>query len=239
MTDERSFVIVRYMEQDDNYLSKLQDYYADNSVLPPYSTIMSLLGFKSKSAVAALVARLKLAQFLESTPEKRLKPGKRFFERPIFDSVRAGLPHPAGDMHHDTITIDEYLVNQPSRTVLVTVKGDSMIDAGILDGDTVVVEKRASANVGDIVVAIVDNEFTLKRLDREKGRFVLRPANKAYSVIRPGKDLEIFGVVIGLFRKYAVRHSTGARIGARTEIARDRTNRSLPAPVSGVRERAQ
>ena len=60
------------MEQDDNYLAKLQDYYADNSVLPPYSTIMSLLGFKSKSAVAALVARLKLAQFLESTPENAL-----------------------------------------------------------------------------------------------------------------------------------------------------------------------
>jgi len=79
-----------------------------------------------------------------------------------------------------------------------------MIDAGILDGDTVVVEKRDGANVGDIVVAIVDNEFTLKRLDREKGRFVLRPANKAYSVIRPGKDLEIFGVVIGLFRKYVL-----------------------------------
>lgn len=79
-----------------------------------------------------------------------------------------------------------------------------MIDAGILDGDTVVVEKRAAASVGDIVVAIVDNEFTLKRLRREKGRPVLRPANKAYAVIRPKENLEIFGVVTGLFRKYAV-----------------------------------
>ena len=83
------------------------------------------------------------------------------------------------------------------------VKGDSMIDAGILDGDTVVVEKRATASVGEIVVAIADNEFTLKRLDREKGRPVLRPANKANAVIRPKEDLEIFGVVTGLFRKYA------------------------------------
>ena len=74
-------------------------------------------------------------------------------------------------------------------------------DAGILDGDTVVVEKRGAA-VGDIVVAIVDNAFTLKILAREKGRFVLRPANKAYAVIRPREDLEIFGVVTGLFRKY-------------------------------------
>lgn len=190
------------MENDANYLAKLQDYYADYGVLPPYSTIMSLVGFKSKSPVAALVARLKLQGFLESTPDKRLKPGRRFFERPVYDSVRAGFPSPAGDAHHDTLTIDEYLVSHPSSTVLVTVKGDSMIDAGILPGDTVVVEKRAMANAGDMVIAIVDNEFTLKTLGREKGEFVLIPANPAYPVIRPRGELEIFGVVVGQFRKY-------------------------------------
>ena len=190
------------MENDASYLAKLQDYYADHSVLPPYSTIMVLLGFKSKSPVAALIARLKLLGFLESTPEKRLKPGKRFFERPIFDSVRAGSPSPVGDPRYDTLTIDEYLVSHPSSTVLVTVKGDSMIDAGIMPGDTVVVEKRGPANVGDMVIAIVDNEFTLKTLGREKGRFVLLPANPAYPVIRPQGDLEIFGIVVGQFRRY-------------------------------------
>ncbi len=190
------------MEQDANYLARLQDYYADNGVLPPYSTVMMLLGFRSKSPVAALVARLKLMGFLESTPEKRLKPGRRFFERPIYDSVRAGFPSPAEDTRHDTLTIDEYLVERPSSTVLVTVKGDSMIDAGIMPGDTVVVEKRSLANVGDMVIAIVDNEFTLKTLGKEKGKFVLIPANPAYPVIRPQSDLEIFGVVVGQFRKY-------------------------------------
>lgn len=190
------------MENDAHYLAKLQDYYADYGVLPPYSTIMSLVGFKSKSPVAALVARLKLQGFLESTPDKRLKPGRRFFERPVYDSVRAGFPSPAGDARHDTLTIDEYLVNHPSRTVLVTVKGDSMADAGILPGDTVVVEKRAVANAGDMVIAIVDNEFTLKTLGREKGEFILISANPAYPVIRPKGELEIFGVVVGQFRKY-------------------------------------
>ena len=190
------------MENDASYLAKLQDYYADHSVLPPYSTIMSLVGFKSKSPVAALVARLKLQGFLESTPEKRLKPGRRFFERPIYDSVRAGFPSPAGDAQHDTLTIDGYLVSHPSSTVLVTVKGDSMVDAGIMPGDTVVVEKRSVANVGDMVIAIVDNEFTLKTLGREKGKFILLPANPAYPVIRPKGDLEIFGIVVGQFRKY-------------------------------------
>jgi repressor LexA len=82
------------------------------------------------------------------------------------------------------------------------VKGDSMIDAGIHAGDVVVVEKRHTANAGDIVVAILDNEFTLKRFGREKGRVVLWPENKAYPVIRPIGEAEIFGVVVGLFRKY-------------------------------------
>ena len=188
--------------RDDIYLAKLQDYYADHGVLPPYSTIMTLLGLKSKSPVMALVARLKLQGYLESTAEKRLKPGKRFFERPIYDSVRAGLPSMAGDASYDTLSIDEYLIASPSHTVLVTVKGDSMIDAGIMPGDVVVVEKRGPANVGDMVIAIVDNEFTLKILAKEKGRFILKPANPAYPVIRPEADLEIFGIVVGQFRKY-------------------------------------
>jgi hypothetical protein len=70
----------------------------------------------------------------------------------------------AFDSGHEALSIDEYLVANPARTVLIRVKGDSMIDAGIHSGDTVVAEKRSHANVGDIVVAIIDNEFTLKRL---------------------------------------------------------------------------
>ena len=116
--------------------------------------------------------------------------------------MRAGSPSPAADATQETLNIDEQLVRHPSRTVLITDKGDSMIDAGIQLGDVVVVEKHTSANVGDIVVAMLDNEFTLKRFDREKGRVVLRPENKAYPVIRPKGDLEIFGVVVGQFRKY-------------------------------------
>lgn len=190
------------MPNDRSHLDSIQDYYAQHGVLPSYAAIGALVGLKSKSSVAALVARLKLEGFLEATPEKRLKPGARFFERPIFESVRAGLPHPAADMQHESVAIDQYLVEQPSRTVLITVKGDSMIDAGIHAGDIAVVEKRPAANIGDIVVAIVDNEFTLKYLEREKGAFVLRPANPAYPVIRPQGQLEIFGVVKGLIRKY-------------------------------------
>jgi repressor LexA len=82
------------------------------------------------------------------------------------------------------------------------VKGDSMEGAGIHGGDVVVVEKRSNAVAGDIVVAIVENEFTLKRLAHERGRPVLKPENKAYPVIRPRGGREIFGVVVGMFRVY-------------------------------------
>lgn len=190
------------MADDGQYLAKLQDYYARHRVLPSYARIGALVGLNSKASVAGLVLRLKAEGLVESTPDRRLKPGKRFFERPIGESVRAGLPSPAADTGPETLSIDEYLVAQPSRTHLIKVKGDSMIDAGIHDGDIVIVEKRVAANIGDIVVAILDNEFTLKRLYREKGRIVLRPENKAYPVIRPRGDAEIFGVVVGMFRKY-------------------------------------
>ena len=70
-----------------------------------------------------------------------------------------------------------------------------MVDAGILEGDLVVVEQQPQANIGDIVVAIVDDEFTIKYLDRERGTFVLRPANKGFPILRPKGRLEIFGVI--------------------------------------------
>ena len=190
------------MADDNQYLLKLQDYYAKHRVMPSYATLGELVGLSSKASVAELVLRLKAERLVESTPDRRLKPGKRFFERPIQESVHAGMPHPAFDSRPDTVSIDDYLVYHPSKTTLITVKGDSMIDAGIHDGDIVVVEKRATANVNDLVVAIVEGDFTLKRLGREKGRMVLIPENKAYPVIRPKEDLEIFGVVVGQFRRY-------------------------------------
>jgi SOS regulatory protein LexA len=190
------------MSNDRSYLAQLQEYYATHRVLPSYASIGHLLGLKSKSSVAAMVARLKLAGFVDSTPDRRLAPTRRFFERPLAESpVQAGMPNPIDDAQGDALTIDDYLIEHPSQTVLVRVKGDSMIDAGILEGDLVVIEKAAAAKRGDIVIAIVDGQFTLKRLDLDRGSFVLKPENKAYPVIRPEGTLEIFGVMVGLVRK--------------------------------------
>jgi SOS-response transcriptional repressor LexA len=188
---------------DPAYLEKLQDYYAEHKVIPSYSVLATLWGISAKSWVSECVKRFEEAGFLDWTPEKQLKPGRRFFERRVADSpVQAGMPQAAVAEGGDYVaSIDEMMVRKPSKTVLIRVKGDSMIDAGILEGDHLVVEQQNHANVGEIVVAIVDNEFTVKYLDREKGTFVLKPANKAYPVIRPRGRLEIFGVMAGLVRR--------------------------------------
>ena len=77
-----------------------------------------------------------------------------------------------------------------------------MIEAGIHEGDIAVVERGGAAKAGDFVIAIVDDEFTLKELASERGKFVLKPHNKAFPVIRPKGTLEIFGVMVGLVRRY-------------------------------------
>jgi SOS regulatory protein LexA len=187
---------------DGQYLAKLQDYYAKHRVLPSYAALGKLVGLRSKGSVAELVQRLKAEGFLKSSPDRRLRPSERFFQRSVAESIRAGIPTQVAEVTTDLIGIDDYLVRHPSRTIFIRVKGDSMIDAGIHADDIVVVERKSEAEVGDIVVAIVENEFTLKYLARERDHFVLRPANRAFPVIRPRGSLEIFGVVVGQFRKY-------------------------------------
>ncbi|MDD4978424.1 MAG: S24 family peptidase [Gallionella sp.] len=189
--------------KDGEYLNKLRDYYADWKSIPSYAKLCEVFGITSKSWVKAILDRLCAAGFLERTPDAVWVPTRQFFARPLAEStVQAGMPVSVTETQGDYFVIDEMLIDTPSKTTLITVKGESMIDAGIHDGDVAVVEKRMTANIGDIVVAIVDNEFTLKTLDKERGQFILRPANPAFPVIRPQGTLEIFGVLVGLIRKY-------------------------------------
>lgn len=203
MTDSDFNASPDFSNRDAEYLAKLQDYYADWKSIPSYAKLCEVFGIASKSWVKAILTRLEKAGFIERTPDGVWVPTRQFYERPLAESsVQAGMPVSVAATQGEYFVIDELLVDTPSRTTLIPVKGDSMIEAGIHDGDIAVVEKRNLANAGDIVVAIVDNEFTLKTLDRERGQYILRPANPAYPVIRPQGTLEIFGVLTGLIRKY-------------------------------------
>jgi len=189
--------------RDNEHLAKLRDYYADARRIPSQQRIAALIGF-SKAAARKFLERLETQGFLVRTPDDDAwVPAKRFFERPLANAtVPAGMPVLANDVGGDPFFVDDYLVRTPSRTAMIPIKGESMIEAGINDGDIAVVERGTAASAGDFVVAIVDNEFTLKELDIERGQFILRPHNKAFPVIRPQGSLEIYGVMVGLVRRY-------------------------------------
>ena len=127
---------------------------------------------------------------------------------PLYSSkVSAGFPSPAEEHVEKRLDPTEYLIGQKDATFFVTITGQSMIDAGFLPGDKAVVDKSKVAKVGNIVVALVNNEFTIKILSRntKTGRFRLDPANStgAYSPIEITEDMqfEVWGVVTGSFRR--------------------------------------
>jgi repressor LexA len=183
---------------DYEHLATLQRYYAQHRVLPSYARLMEILGYASKSAVKKVLERLETAGMLERTPDGDWAPTERFFERVVANEpVPAGMPVTTLDDGVEQMTIDRYLIQEPGQTVLIRVKGDSMINAGIHSGDLAVVERRHDAQVGEQVVAVVDDQFT-----RDKQGFFLLPANPEFDVIRPNGKLEIFGVVVGLVRRY-------------------------------------
>jgi repressor LexA len=188
--------------KDSEYLGKLQDYYARWRGLPSYNRLCEVLGMASRSAVGKVLRRLEKEGYLSLTPDDVWVPTSRFFGRKLADfRVPAGSPVSTGDVGSEEFAVDSYLVGSPSRTVFVPVRGESMVGAGILDGDVAVVEQGKEARQGDLVVAVVDGESTLKRLEVEDGKFILVPANPDYPVIRPKGALEVSGVVVGIVRK--------------------------------------
>lgn len=191
------------MKKDPQYLSKLQAYFHTHRALPSYATMAEVLGLASKSAVHALVNRLVEAGYLTKTPDRRVAPTDRFFERTVSESVvRAGMPGLASQDAHETMLVDRYLIDNPASTLMVTVKGDSMINAGIHEGDIAVIERDAPYRAGDIVIAEIEGEVTLKTLVREGNGWVLQPENPDYPLIRPQGEWRIIGVLVGLMRKY-------------------------------------
>jgi SOS regulatory protein LexA len=187
---------------DTQHLEKLRTYWRRNHAFPSMAKLCEVVGLSSTASVFDLVTRLTAEGFVERV-EGRIAPTKRFFARPMLGQVRAGLPQPAPDDDFEVLTIDDYLIPDPNRTFLARVKGDSMKDAALVDGDLVVVQKSCPTRVGDIVVAVVDGQVTVKYLRQEPGgRFFLQAANPAFADILPEGELEILGVVVGEFRAY-------------------------------------
>jgi len=187
-------------------VSKLRTFHGKHKRLPSFFEIQRLLGYASKSGVARLIDRLSERGILGRDRTGRLIP------TPLFDgglrllgSVQAGFPSPAEEELLDVISLDEFLVQKKEASFLVKVTGDSMIEAGIMPGDIVIVEKGKDPGQGDVVIAQVDGEWTMKYYLKQGRQVVLKAANKKYPPIKPNEELVIGGVVVASIRKYAKR----------------------------------
>jgi SOS-response transcriptional repressor LexA len=120
----------------------------------------------------------------------------------VLGFIAAGWPSPAEEELLDTMTLDEFLIENRDATYMLKVEGDSMKDAGIVSGDIVLVERTTNHKAGDIVVAEVDEEWTVKFLRKNRTGFYLEAANKDYSPIYPTSHLNVAAVVKAVIRKY-------------------------------------
>lgn len=171
--------------------------------MPSYAEVMTLLGFRSKSGAYKAVQKLIADGLLAKDAKGKVIPAQLPLPNALrmLGCVEAGFPSPAEEELCDNITLDDYLIDNREATYMLRVKGDSMIDAGILDGDIVIVERTSEAHVGEIVIAEVDGEWTLKFLQRRGNRYYLQAANKKYKPIVPTGDLKIAAVVTSIVRK--------------------------------------
>lgn len=155
-----------------------------------------------------MTTAMTLADIESRHPGRVLRPMPGELRRPLqvplyAGAVHAGFPSPADDYIERLIDLNQYLVHDEPGTFMVRVKGDSMKDAAIASGDILVVDRGLPPVDGNIVVAEIDGEFTVKELRREFGQIALFAHNPAYPpiLLREGQELIIFGVVTGLVRK--------------------------------------
>lgn len=153
---------------------------------------------------------MQLSSTLESTLQQHPEPvalqPDRVLTRLFTQRIHAGFPSPAADYAERVLDLNEYLIIHRATTFLFTVIGDSLKDIGIFDGDKVVVDRAIEARHRHIVIAVVNYEYTIKRLYKRGGVIELRPENPAYPTIR-FKDMDeliIWGVVVGVIRRFQV-----------------------------------
>lgn len=180
----------------------IADFYHHKGRMPSFSEIGEMAGIKSKNAVYKLVNKLEKLKVLERDDKGRLIPVSIASSVKMLGTVEAGFPSPAEEELSDTLSLDDLLVKNPQATFLLKVSGYSMSEAGILPGDMVIVDKGQVPKSGDIVIAEVDAEWTMKYLDKSGDSVTLIPANPKFKPIKPKKELKIAGIVTAVIRKY-------------------------------------
>lgn len=176
---------------------------------PSVREICKGVGLSSTSTVHGHLARLEKKGMIrrDSTKPRTIEIlkdpviNKEMINIPIIGKVTAGEPILAVENIEDTFPISLNYIPSNKDLFILNISGESMIDAGIFDGDLAIIEKTSYAENGDIVVALLDNEATLKRFFKEKDYIRLQPENKAMTPILV-KNCTIIGKLAGIFRRY-------------------------------------
>lgn len=184
------------------HVAKLRTFWRRERRMPGYGEMLGLFGYQSKNAVFGALRKLEELGFLERKRGRAVATGRLTGTLRLLGAVQAGFPSPAEEELADTLSLDEFLIRRPEATFMLTVQGDSMIAAGIVPGDLVLVEKGGTPKSNDIVVAQVDDEWTLKYYMKDAEGVRLDPANPKYKSIRPKRSLVIGGIVKAVIRKY-------------------------------------
>lgn len=185
----------------ENKKSQIKQFYLQHKRIPTYAEMIDIWGYASKGGVLYCVNKLIEEGFLKRDKNKLVRGGE-FFAIRALGVVEAGFPTIAEEDASNTLSLDELLIDHKEATYMLSVKGDSMKDAGILDGDMILIDRTVTARADKIVVAEIDGEYTLKYLRKKDGKLYLEAANKAYKPMYPKEELRIQGVVTAVIRKY-------------------------------------
>ena len=184
------------------FLPPVIQFYRDRQRMPSVQELATLYGFHSKNAAFKVVTKLLAAGLVAKDQTGKLLPTHHFAPLRVLGTVEAGFPSPAEEELGDTMDLEEFLIRNKEATYMLKVTGDSMIEAGLLPGDLVLVERRSDAKDGDIVIAQIDQGWTMKYLRKRGRKCWLEPANKKYHPIHPTQELKIAAIVIAAIRKY-------------------------------------
>jgi repressor LexA len=177
-------------------------FFRENRRMPSYSEMADIIGVRSKSVVDFWVKKLIAAGLLQKDARGFLAPPRLSLALPLAGEVCAGFPSPAEEELRDIISFDEYLVTHPETSFLLSVTGDSMIGEGIMEKDLVIVERGREPKNGDIILAEVDGNWTMKYFCKKGKTVTLEAANPKYPPIIPQSELRIAGVITAVVRKY-------------------------------------
>lgn len=189
----------------------IEAYQSENGASPTVKEMRQHMGLKSDGFVVHCLKSLTQKSAIQKgdtprsiklLPHIQQKLHADVVKIPVLGAIPAGGPVISEENVEDWVSLDSHEIKNPKETFILKVRGDSMIDAGIFEGDFVIASAKASPKAGDIVVALVDGGSTVKRYYFENGKPFLKPENSAYSNIYPQSELIIQGVVIGLLRWY-------------------------------------